>query len=250
MSGPPPSYACPACSEPNPASRLLCQGCGALLEPERPPLAPAWSAGAPWRWRGPLILLGVAAVGAVAAVMLAAALRSDVGLSPPAPPTRAAAAPGPAQAAPAPVLVNPRTITASASSELPPAGDVDYSIRNTLDGNVRTAWNNHSAVAGSGVGETLTYRFPRAVHLVRIGLVNGYAKTDELRADNGRLRGVLITTDDRTLRATLSATASRQRLDRDFGLTREVTLRVTSIYPGARYTDLALTEIQFWAVPG
>jgi hypothetical protein len=27
-------------------------------------------------------------------------------------------------------------------------------------------------------------------------------------------------------------------------------LRVTSIYPGARYTDLALTEIAFWTVPG
>jgi hypothetical protein len=25
---------------------------------------------------------------------------------------------------------------------------------------------------------------------------------------------------------------------------------VTSIYPGARYTDLALTEIAFWTVPG
>ncbi len=250
MSSPPPSFACPACLEPNPASRLLCQRCGALLEPEQEPLPPSWSPGAPWRWRGPLILLGVAAVGAMAAVVLAAALRSDGRLSPPAPPTGAAAAPSPVQAAPAAVEVDPRSISASASSELPPADSVTYSIRNTLDGNSRTAWNNHSAVAGSGVGETLTYRFPRAVHLVRIGLVNGYAKTAELRAANGRIRGVLITTDARTLRATLSDTASPQRLNRDFGLTRKVTLRVTSIYPGARYTDLALTEIAFWALPG
>jgi hypothetical protein len=126
---------------------------------------------------------------------------------------------------------------------------VSYSIRNTLDGNTRTAWNNHSAARGSGAGETLTYRFSSSVHLVRIDLVNGYAKTAELRADNGRIRGVVILTDRRTLRATLSDTASRQRLDRDFGMTSEVTLRVTSIYPGARYTDLALTEIAFWAAP-
>jgi hypothetical protein len=126
---------------------------------------------------------------------------------------------------------------------------VTYSIRNTLDGNTRTAWNNHSAVRGSGVGETLTYRFSSPVRLVRIDLVNGYAKTAELRADNGRIRGVVILTDGHTVRATLSDTASRQRLDRDFGLTRKVTLRVRSIYPGARYTDLALTEIAFWAVP-
>jgi Nicotine adenine dinucleotide glycohydrolase (NADase) len=249
MSSPPPSFACPACLEPNPASRLLCQRCGALLEPEQEPLPPSWSPGAPWRWRGPLIVLGVAAVGAMAAVVLAGALRSGGRLSPPAPPTGAAASPAPVQAAPAAVEVDPRSISASASSELPPTRDVDYSIRNTLDGNSRTAWNNHSAVAGSGVGEILTYRFSSPVHLVRIDLVNGYAKTAELRADNGRIRGVLITTDARTLRATLSDTASPQRLNRDFGLTRKVTLRVTSIYPGARYTDLALTEIAFWAVP-
>ena len=242
-----PSFACPACREPNPASRLLCQRCGALLEPAQAPLPASLASGAPWRWRAPLVLLAIAAVGAVAAAVLGAALRSDGRLSPSAPsvPTTARAA-----AAPAPVRVDPRTISASASSELPPADSVTYSIRNTLDGNSRTAWNNHSAVAGSGVGETLTYRFPRAVHLVRIGLVNGYAKTAELRAANGRIRGVLITTDARTLRATLSDTASPQRLNRDFGLTRKVTLRVTSIYPGARYTDLALTEIAFWALPG
>src|SRR6266498_148599 len=146
---PPPSFACPACLEPNPETRLLCQRCGALLEPEQEPLPPSWSPGAPWRWRGPLILLGVAAVGAMAAVVLAAALRSDGRLSPPAPPTGAAAAPSPVQAAPAAVEVDPRSISASASSELPPADSVTYSIRNTLDGNSRTAWNNHSAVAGS-----------------------------------------------------------------------------------------------------
>jgi hypothetical protein len=242
-----PSFACPACREPNPASRLLCQRCGALLEPAQAPLPASLTPGAPWRWRAPLVLLAIAAVAAAAAAMLGAALRSDGRLSPPpAPsvPTTARAA-----AAPAPVKLDPRSISASASSELPPTQEVTYSIRNTLDGDTRTAWNNHSAVRGSGVGETLTYRFSSPVHLVRITLVNGYVKTAELRADNGRIRGVVILTDRRTLPATLSDTASRQRLDRDFGMTHKVTLRVTSIYPGARYTDLALTEIAFWAIP-
>lgn len=241
-----PSFACPACREPNPASRLLCQRCGALLEPAQAPLPASLAPGAPWRWRAPLVLLAIAAVGAVAAAVLGAALKSDGRLSPSAPavPTTARAA-----AAPAPVRVDPRSISASASSELPPNGRVTYWIRNTLDGDTRTAWNNHGAVRGSGVGETLTYRFSSPVQLVRIDLVNGYAKTAELRADNGRIRGVVILTDRRTLRATLSDSAARQRLDRDFGTTRKVTLRVTSIYPGARYTDLALTEIAFWAAP-
>jgi hypothetical protein len=240
-----PIFACPACREPNPASRLLCQHCGTLLEPAQAPLPASLAPGAPWRWRAPLILLAIAAVGAVAAAVLGAALRSDGRLSASAPsvPTTARAA-----ASPVPVRVDPSSISASASSELPPDGSVTYSIGNTLDGDTRTAWNSHGAADGSGVGESLIYRFSSPVRLVRIDLVNGYAKTAELRADNGRIRGVVIGTDHRTLQATLSDTVSRQRLDRDFGMTRQVTLRVRSIYPGVRYTDLALTEIAFWAV--
>jgi hypothetical protein len=238
-----PSFACPACREPNPATRLLCQGCGALLQPAQAPLPASLAPGASWRWRAPLILLAIAAVGAALAAVLGASLRSEGRLSPSAPTTARATA------ASAPVQVDPRSISASASSELPPDGGVTYWVRNTLDGDMRTAWNSHGAVDGNGVGQTLTYRFSSPVHLVRIALVNGYAKTAELRADNSRIRGVVILTDRRTLRATLSDTASRQRLDRDLGMTRKVTLRVTSIYPGARYADLALTEIAFWVVP-
>jgi hypothetical protein len=210
-----PSFACPACRAPTPASRLPCQRCGALLEPARAPLPASLAPGARWRWRARLVLLAIAAVGAAAAAVLGAALRSDGRLSPPSAPS----VPTPARAAAAPVRVAPRSISASASSELPPAQEVTYWIRNTLDGDTRTAWNSHGAVDGSGVGETLTYRFSTyrfssPVQLVRIALVNGYAKTAELRADNGRIRGVVIVTDRRTLRATLSDSASRQRLDR------------------------------------
>jgi Nicotine adenine dinucleotide glycohydrolase (NADase) len=137
------------------------------------------------------------------------------------------------QTATAPIGVDPRSITARASSELPPTQGLTYSIRNTLDRDGRTAWNNYSAVRGSGVGETLTYRFAHPLHLARIELINGYAKTAQLYAANGRIRGVDIITDRRTFQATLSDTVHRQRLDRDFGLTQTVTLRVTSIYPGA-----------------
>jgi hypothetical protein len=240
------SFACPECREPNPASRLLCQRCGALLEPPQSPLPASLAPGEPWRWRAPLILLAIAAIGAVAAAVLGASLRQEGGRSP-----SAASAPTTARAAAsAPVRVDPRSISARASSELPPDGGVTYRIGNTLDGNRRTAWNSHGAVDGNGVGETLTYRFSSPVHLVRIDVVNGYAKTPTLRADNGRIRGVVILADQRRLRATLSDTPSRQRLDQDVGVTSKVTLRVTSIYPGARYRDLALTEIAFWALPG
>ena len=239
----PPSLVCPACLEPNPATRLLCQRCGALLRAEQAPPPSSRPPGASRRWLVPLTLLALVVVGGVAAVALIATLRSDGGQSPTATATTA-------RATTAPVPVDPRSITARASSQLPPTQGLTYSIRNTLDGDTRTAWNNYSAVRGSGVGETLTYRFARPLHLVRVELMNGYTKTAELYAANGRIGRVDIVTDRRTFRATLSDTVHRQRLDRDFGLTQTVTLRVTSIYPGARYTDLALTEIAFWTVPG
>jgi hypothetical protein len=239
----PPSFACPVCLEPNPATRMLCHRCGALLAAEQASPPSSRPPEAPRRWLVPLTLLAVVAVGSVAGVVLVARLGSDGGQPPPATTTTA-------HAATTPVRVDPRSITARASSELPPTHGLTYSIRNTLDGDTRTAWNNHSAVRGSGVGETLTYRFTRPLHLVRIELMNGYAKTARLYATNGRIRGVAIVTDHRTFRATLSDTVHRQRLDRDFGLTQTVTLRVRSIYPGALYTDLALTEIAFWTVPG
>jgi hypothetical protein len=51
------------------------------------------------------------------------------------------------------------------------------------------------------------------------------------------------------VRVTFAGIPSRPRLDQDVGVTRKLTLRVTSIYPRARYSDLALSEITFWAVP-
>ena len=239
------TFTCPTCREPNPAARLLCQSCGGLLEPPQAPLPASLAPGTPRRWRTPLILLAIAAVAAAAAAGLTSSLRPEGRLAPSARPP----APSARAAAEAPVQVDPGTISARASSELPPDGTVTYSIRNTLDGDTRTAWNSHGAVDGNGVGMTLTYRFPSPVHLVGIALVNGYAKTPRLRADNGRIRGVVILADQRTVRVTLADTPSRQRLDQDVGMTRKLTLRVTSIYPGTRYRDLALSEITFWAVP-
>jgi hypothetical protein len=239
------TFTCPSCRGPNPGSRLLCQYCGGLLEPAQAPLPACLAPGMPWRWRAPLLLLAIAAVAAAAAAVFAASLRQDGPLSQSARSTATSAR----AAAAAPAQVDARSISARASSELPPDGKVTYSIGNTLDGDTRTAWNSHGAVDGDGVGETLTYRFRSPVHLVRIALVNGYAKTPRLRADNGRIRGVLIRADQRRVRVTLADTPSRQRLDRDVGVTRQLTLRVTSIYPGARYSDLALSEITFWAAP-
>jgi hypothetical protein len=80
----------------------------------------------------PLTLLAMVAVGGVAAVVLVATLKSDGGQPPPATATTA-------RAATAPVRIDPRSLTARASSQLPPTQGLTYWIRNTLDGDTRTA---------------------------------------------------------------------------------------------------------------
>ncbi|MDT4986177.1 MAG: hypothetical protein QOI74_271 [Micromonosporaceae bacterium] len=71
------------------------------------------------------------------------------------------------------------TATVIASVTAPDAVDdagntVNYAAANVLDGDPNTAWR----APGDGTAVTLTLLMPTAVHLVAIGLIPGYAKTD------------------------------------------------------------------------
>jgi hypothetical protein len=67
----------------------------------------------------------------------------------------------------------------TADCTAPPATDdagqpVAYDAGNVLDGNRNTAWR----CDGNGNGHTLTFTFPDGTTIKRVGLINGYAKTD------------------------------------------------------------------------
>jgi hypothetical protein len=69
--------------------------------------------------------------------------------------------------------------TVSATSTAPPSFDsqgdeVIYQAQNAYDGNPETAWRT----AGNGGGQRLIVRLDGPTHLTRIGIVNGYLKTD------------------------------------------------------------------------
>src|SRR5205085_1465342 len=109
---------------------------------------------------GVLVAVGVVVVVAVVAALLRSG--RDGG-----PADNATAAPTTVTtAAPVVAKVDPATITASASSTLPDEPPYTYGIKNTLDGNPDTAWND--GAPGPGAGEKLTYRFPRPVRLSTI----------------------------------------------------------------------------------
>jgi len=152
-------------------------------------------------------------------------------------------------AATEPTKVDPGSIQAQASSELPPENGLTYGIGNTLDGDTQTAWNSNGSQVGTGVGQVLSYRFAGRVHLRRIELVNGYAKNDSVFRRNGRINAVAITTDAGTFEVSLEDSQQPQTVEQDFGVTKAVSLRVLSVYEGSKYRDLGLTEIAFLATP-
>jgi hypothetical protein len=57
---------------------------------------------------------------------------------------------------------------------------VHYVAENMLDGIPETAWVTH----GDASGKTMTFTLPRTTHVTRVGLVNGYAKTDPYDGTN------------------------------------------------------------------
>lgn len=237
----------------NPDSRRFCRRCGARLAPAGGPAAvprPKPPASVRPDRRLPVVLsalAGVLVVGVTAGIVS----RGGDGQPPsgpaaPVPPTTAVTVEAPA-ALRDPARVDPATITAAASSVLPPENGFSYGIRNTLDDNPSTAWND--GAPGSGAGEKLTYRFAGPVQLVGIRVVNGFASTPELFQQNARISGGVVVTDGGRFPFSLADVADRQALTMDFGRTSSVVIEVTSTYSGTHFEDLALTEVEFFVRP-
>ncbi len=229
---------CPRCRRENPPGReRWCAWCGTdMLPPPAVPPRPSPPVPAA-RWRRPRWLPAVlAAVLAAAGLGLVWTLRAGTGAQQP-------------EAPPSPVasLLDPSRITARASSTLV-SGRSSYDIANTHDGRDDTAWNSDGKKVGTGIGITLRYDFGRRVALRAVTLRNGYVRSAHSATpytDNERLRGITLHTDAGTFQWELRDTPDPQTLRQAFGMTTTVTITVRSVYPGRRYTDLALTDIAF-----
>jgi hypothetical protein len=266
-----PTLTCAACGEVNPEARTYCQRCGERLPtepPTEPPTGPlpvvppleqpspepyGYQPPQPYRpprqLNGKVILVVLLAIAMVLIGVVFAVSRGGDQGTPRVGGTATGTPPASRTASTQATKVDPAGIQAQASSELPPEGDLTYGIGNTLDGDPQTAWNSNGAEVGSGVGQVLSYRFANRVHLRRIEVVNGYAKSDRVYQQNGRINAVAITTDTGTFEVSLTDSMQPQTVEQDFGVTKAVSLRVLSVYPGSKYRDLGLTDIAFLATP-
>lgn len=245
--------------------------------PAEPPGAPRPPAGGPRpaarpgrtsrrgpRWVVPVVLGAVLAlVAGLGLVLLAADRATDTaGGNAPAPASGGAAAPSadrsPATAAPS----GPGDLTRSAEVTVPdtapPSRDLEgrrteYDARQMLDGDASTAWR----MRGDASGEELVVVLSGPATLTRVGLVNGYAKTDpatglDWYSGNRRLNVVEWAFDDgTTVRQELDHTREMQVITLDQVVTEEVRVRLVSVSaPGKGRTRRDYTAISDLSIVG
>lgn len=151
----------------------------------------------------------------------------------------------------------PKEVTASSS--LPAQGDNSYSGRNAHDLSYKTAWVE--GVKGEGVGEFLLYKFsaesPRVTTII---VVNGYVKSLDAWKNNGRVKKLKMyvnnapyailhledlpaaqTFDVEPIGENNRANYEAMKAKPDWKLKFEI----MEVYYGAKYDDVAITEIYF-----
>ena len=151
------------------------------------------------------------------------------------------------------VLIDATDVVVDASSTLAPIGAFTYEPANTLDGDRDTALNHDST--GGGLppeGQFLRYTFATPIHLTRIDIVNGYAKSETAFGENARVETISarIGLSSPAIVFPLADTHQIQTLEHDFGLVTEVSLVIDSVYPGTKYRDVAITDVFFYAIVG
>ena len=134
--------------------------------------------------------------------------------------------------------------TVCTSSILPQWRTVTYGPANMFDGRLDTAWVE--GVEGVGVGEQLTIAFDEDRLVSGISLLNGYHKSNDLFAKNGRITEIYLdTSDGQQLDAQIADDAGEQVLsfDRPVQL-KWLSIEIASAVAGTKYTDTAISELR------
>ena len=133
-------------------------------------------------------------------------------------------------------------ISYCASSVLAPQGGSTYEPKNLTDGNPATAWCE--GAPRDGVGETLTIRIDGGPPFRRLLISNGYGKSSQIYANNGRIKTLEITSDAGT--QTTAPLIDQNGLLPVYLPTPAqhwVQLKIVDVYPGDRFADTCLADV-------
>lgn len=149
--------------------------------------------------------------------------------------------------------------TETASSELQPFKDMNYSAANAHDLSYKTAWVE--GVPGYGIGEFITYHFPpENPRITKIIVVNGYVKSKKAWTENSRVGALKMYLNDKPFAIlNLADTQYEQEFSFDpIGNSDRANheklksmpswtmkFEILDVYKGDKYDDTAITEIYF-----
>jgi len=144
--------------------------------------------------------------------------------------------------------------TYRASSTLPASGGNRYGAFNLGDASLSTAWIE--GAPGHGVGESITITFgalPEANHGVGfrgLEIVNGYAKNPKTWRENSRVKRLSVAHNGRfVFELALADTVAPQAFHfQDIRIRPgdRVTLTLLDVYPGDKFGDTAISEINLY----
>lgn len=147
------------------------------------------------------------------------------------------------------------SVPATAPPKRDTAGNVvRYDARNMIDGVPETTWRT----TGDATGQEISLTFPEPAVLTRVGLINGYAKTDgdfDWYQGNRRITSVTWTFDDGTdVTQKLAQDRSLQSIDIDPVTTTAVRIRLDTVTaPGSGKSardNTAISDVLLFGIPG
>lgn len=231
--------ACPRCGAVNAASRVRCARCGTDLTAEPDDEQQRGSAGgdavvADDELPLPGVLVLVTVVTSVAVLAVALTMLSARGVGPFAGPDDNTGGPSESR--------DVEVIGITASSELAPAGSTTYDATNLIDGDPSSAWNEGEP--GDGSGERLELHLAEPTTVTGLLVWNGY-QSEDFFVQHNRVRTLRLELADRTFTVQLLDRRGPQAVDLPGPVTAErIGIEVTETYPGDRYNDAALSEIE------
>jgi len=120
-----------------------------------------------------------------------------------------------------------------------------------VDGDPATAWVEGASTAGAGEWIRFGLTHLDGATSVRLRLQNGYQKSSTLYKANARPKQVTVTLlpGGQTTKVTLRDVEGWQdiRVDQPAGGLEAVLVKVDTVYPGTKYTDLCLSEVEIYA---
>ena len=124
-------------------------------------------------------------------------------------------------------------------------GHLVHRPENVIDGSYRTAWVEDAS--GDGIGEWLKISFDRTYSINGVSVSNGYKKSSDLYRKNSRAEKIRLHFSDGSHRdyTLKDVFEGEQRIVFDKPvITNYLRLEILSVYPGTKYQDTCITELQ------